>query len=76
MKSEDEYKEIVSEKMQIVGSALHEYKYSSGYKLEFLGEDREQRFATVILKSSPQFDKLGELKVSRIYHVIGWKNKQ
>ena len=72
--SEEERKERVSDKMTLVSKELKEYRYSSGYKLNFVDVSEQKGYVCIVFKSSPLFEKIDELKVSQTYHVVGWKN--
>ena len=74
--NEDEHKERISEKMELLECNLNVYKFSPGYKVEFLSEDKKRRFATVIFQNSPIFDGMKEMKNHHFYHVVGWWSKQ
>ena len=71
---EAESKGRVSERMKLISKTLKEYRYSAGYKIEFVDEN-QKGYVCVIFKNSPLFEKIDELSVSQSYDVIGWKNK-
>ena len=73
--TEAESKERVSDKMKLISKDLKQYQYSPGYKLKFVDESDQKEYVCMIFKNLPLFERIDELKVSQIYHVVGWKSK-
>ena len=44
-------------------------------KLKFADESDKKEYVCMVFKNSPLFERIDELKVSQIYHVVGWKSK-
>ena len=72
---ESEHKDRISENMLLKTYDIIEYKYSSGYWLEFTQESTGKKIVAVIFKSNPLFDRIETLKISQKYIVIGWRSK-
>ena len=73
--NETEYKDRICENMKLLSYSLNEYKFSSGYRLEFITETSEKKFIGVIFQNNPLFDKINHLNISETYFVVGWKSK-
>ena len=76
MIDKSEHKDRISEIMTLVSCRINEYKYSSGYCLEFVSKSTEKKIVAVIFKNNPLFDKIETLKISKTYIVIGWQSKK
>ena len=76
MIDKSEHKDRISEIMTLVSCRINEYKYSSGYCLEFVCKSTEKKIVSVIFKNNPLFDKIETLKISKSYIVIGWQSKE
>ena len=61
--------------MKLTSKTLKEYRYSFGYKIEFVQDENQKGYVCVIFKNSPLFEKIVDLKVSQSYEVVGWMNK-
>ena len=73
---ESEHRDRICDNMILMSYTLNEYKYSSGYRLEFTQESTKKNIVAVIFKNNPLFDKIESLKISKTYLVIGWQSKE
>ncbi len=71
---ESEHKERIDSCFELKSSNIESYKYSSGYKLKFENRESQKELTCVIFESNPLYSKMSNLKVSNVYHVIGWKD--
>ena len=76
MIDKSEHKERIYENMTLVSCRINDYKYSSGFRLEFIRKSTDKKIAAVIFKNNPLFDKIETLKISKTYIVIGWQSKE
>ena len=73
---ESECKDRICENMKLVSCTINNYKYSSGYRLEFNQESTKKKIVAVIFRNNPLFDNIKTLKISKKYIVVGWQSKE
>lgn len=71
-----EQRERVNSEMVLVACTDKEYRYSTGYRLEFFEPCTDSSFRSVVFPNKPLlYSTVPSLQVGKVYAVMGWKDK-
>ena len=69
----EQYKERVNESLKLLSNSTKNCRYSRGQCMVFINDSTGEVFTCIVYESNPLFSKLGELELSNLYTVVGWK---
>ena len=69
----EQYKERVNESLKLLSNYTKICRYSRGQCMVFINDSTGEVFTCIVYESNPLFSKLGELELSNLYTVVGWK---
>ena len=71
-----EHKERINSKMTLISCTEKQYRYSTGYRLEFSAPSLDSSFLSVVFPNKPLLHSMvPNLHVGKVYTVLGWRDK-